>query len=60
MFEDTEAAQDAVDTLQDFELFGKPMKLDFAKTRSDKTVEREDGPEALAQHVEARKAEKSE
>ena len=58
VYDSVESAQDAVDELQGFDLFGRPMHLDFAKTRSDHTVKREDGEEALQQHKKQRLAEK--
>ena len=41
-----------------FELFEKPMVLDYAKSRSDATVLREGGPEELDAHKRRRLAEK--
>jgi RNA recognition motif. (a.k.a. RRM, RBD, or RNP domain) len=41
-----------------FELFDKPMKLDFAKTRSDATVRREEGEGGLERWKRTRLAEK--
>lgn len=58
VYDKVESAQEAIDELQGFELFGKQMQLDFAKTRSDKTVEREDGEAALEAHKKHRLAEK--
>lgn len=58
VFESEEEASDAIDMLQGFEIKGRPMQLAFAKSRSDATVEREDGPEGLEQHKRHRLAEK--
>lgn len=40
VFESIESAQKAIEEIQGFELFEKPMQLAFAKTRSDATVKR--------------------
>lgn len=58
VFDSVDSAQNAIDELQAFELFGKQMHLDFAKTRSDVTVLREDGEQGLEQHKRHRLAEK--
>ena len=58
VFESADEAQDAIDMLQGFEVFGKPMRLAFAKTRSDEIVKREDGEEGLEVHKRHRLAEK--
>ncbi|KAF1821407.1 uncharacterized protein K489DRAFT_389384 [Dissoconium aciculare CBS 342.82] len=58
VFDSVDAAQDAIDALQGFDLFEKPMTLAFAKSRSDKTVEREDGEAGYEAHKKARLAEK--
>lgn len=58
VFDDVSAANDAMEMLQDFDLFGKPMQLAYAKTKSDATVEREDGTEQLEAHKKKRLAEK--
>lgn len=57
-FDSIDEAQDAIDMLQGFEVFGKPMHLAFAKTRSDAAVIREDGEEGLETHKRHRLAEK--
>ena len=44
--------------MQGFELFDKPMTLDFAKTQSDATVQREGNAEELQAHKRRRLAEK--
>ncbi|KAL8765400.1 MAG: hypothetical protein Q9209_007506 [Squamulea sp. 1 TL-2023] len=58
VFEDVEAAERAIKEVQGFELFEKPMLLDYAKTRSDKTVQMEGGEEELELHKRRRLAEK--
>lgn len=58
VFDDVEAANEAMEALQEFELFGKPMQLAYAKTRSDATVLREDGEQGLEVHKKHRMAEK--
>jgi len=58
VFEDVEAAQRAINDVQGFELFEKPMILDFAKSISDATVAREGTEEELEVHKRKRLAEK--
>ena len=58
VFDDVEAAERALREVQGFELFDKPMILDFAKTRSDATVQREGNAEELEAHKRRRLAEK--
>jgi len=58
VFEDIESAKRAVQEINGFELLGKPMVLDFAKTWSDATVLRDGGPEELELHKRRRLAEK--
>lgn len=58
IYDNVESAQSAIDDLQEFPLFDEPMSLAFAKTRSDATVEREDGPAGLDKHKAHRIAEK--
>jgi len=58
IYDSEDSAQNAIDELQGFEIFGKQMHLDFAKTRSDITVLREDGEEGLETHKKHRLAEK--
>lgn len=60
VFEDVEAAERAVKEVQGFELFDKPMLLDYAKTKSDATVQREGNEEELELHKRRRLAEKGE
>ncbi|EJU00150.1 RNA-binding domain-containing protein [Dacryopinax primogenitus] len=54
-FADPEAAAKAVKEVDRFPLYGKPMKLSFAKTRSDAVVQKLDGT-----HMEEYKAERME
>jgi RNA recognition motif-containing protein len=58
VFDDPAAAATAIEEVQGFELFDKPMVLDFAKTRSDATVRREGGDDELEVHKRRRIAEK--
>ena len=58
VFDSIDGAQNAIDELQGFDIFGQQMHLDFAKTRSDATVKAEDGEEALVHHQRHRLAEK--
>jgi len=53
-----ESATNAIEEINGFELFEKPMVLDYAKTRSDATVLREGGGEELEAHKRRRLAEK--
>ncbi|CVK93121.1 related to small nuclear ribonucleoprotein snRNP U1A [Fusarium mangiferae] len=58
VYDNPESAQDAVTEIDGFELFGKPMKVAFARTHSDKTVELKGNQEDLEQHKRHRQAEK--
>ncbi|KAK5121390.1 hypothetical protein LTR85_005222 [Meristemomyces frigidus] len=58
VYDSIDSAQNAIDELQAFEIFGKQMHLDFAKTRSDVTVLKEEGEQGLEQHKRHRLAEK--
>ena len=58
MFESVESAQKAIEEIQGFELFEKPMQLAFAKTRSDATVKRVGNEEEFESHKRRRLAEK--
>lgn len=58
VYDSVDSAQEAIDELQGFDVFGQQMHLDFAKTRSDATVLREDGQEGLETHKKHRLAEK--
>lgn len=53
-----DSATRAIDEVNGFDLFDKPMVLDYAKTRSDATVRREGGEEELEAHKRRRLAEK--
>ncbi|KAF2723815.1 RNA-binding domain-containing protein [Polychaeton citri CBS 116435] len=56
VFDNVESAQEAIELLNGFEVFGKPMQLAFAKARSDATVKREGGDGALEEHKKRRLA----
>ncbi|KAI4123289.1 MAG: hypothetical protein LQ338_005338 [Usnochroma carphineum] len=58
VFDDVEAAERAIKEVQGFELFDKPMLLDYAKTKSDATVQREGNEEEFEMHKRRRLAEK--
>ncbi|KAL4904877.1 hypothetical protein BDW74DRAFT_153687 [Aspergillus multicolor] len=58
VFDNVESATRAIDEINGFDLFDKPMVLDYAKTRSDATVQREGGDEELEAHKRRRLAEK--
>ncbi len=58
VFDDAQSAQNAVDEIQGFELFEKPMRVAMARTRSDKTVEMNCNEEDLEVHKRHRQAEK--
>lgn len=58
VFESVDDAEDAYEFLQDMELFGKKVVVQYAKSKSDATVEKEGGEEELEQHKKARLAEK--
>ncbi|KAJ5945826.1 hypothetical protein N7454_002665 [Penicillium verhagenii] len=58
VYDTVEAATRAIEEVNGFDLFDKPMVLDYAKTRSDATVLREDGTDELEAHKRRRKAEK--
>jgi RNA recognition motif-containing protein len=60
VFDSVQSAENAIDEVNGFELFGQSMSLDFARTRSDATVQREGTAEELEQHKRHRKAEKGE
>lgn len=60
VFDSVESAQKAIEEVQGFELFEKPMQLAFAKTRSDATVKREGTEEEFEAHRRRRLAEKGE
>jgi RNA recognition motif-containing protein len=58
VFDNVESATRAIEEVNGFELFDKPMVLDYAKTKSDATVLREGGTEELEVHKRRRLAEK--
>ncbi|KAG8527455.1 uncharacterized protein KY384_007607 [Bacidia gigantensis] len=58
VFDDVDAAKNAIEEVQGFELFDKPMALDFAKSKSDATVQREGTDEDFEAHKRKRLAEK--
>ena len=58
VFDEVEAAQKAITEIQGFELFEKPMVLDFAKTKSDAIVMRTGSGSELEAHKRKRLAEK--
>ena len=58
VFDSPDDAAKAIEEVNGFELFDKPMQLDFARTRSDATVLREDGEHGLEKWKRARLAEK--
>ena len=58
MFDSVESAQKAIDEVQGFDLFDKPMQLAFAKTRSDASVKRLGGDDEYESHKRRRLAEK--
>ncbi|KAI1435361.1 RNA recognition domain-containing protein [Xylaria sp. CBS 124048] len=58
IFEKPESALQAIEEVQGFELFGKPMQVALARTRSDATVSRTGNKEELELHQRRRLAEK--
>lgn len=58
VFDETEAAERAIKEVQGFELFDKPMLLDFARTKSDATVWKQGSTEDFETHKRRRLAEK--
>lgn len=60
VFASPDEAELALDSLQGFEVFERPMNIQYAKTRSDATVQKEEGEEGLEQHKRQRMAEKGE
>ncbi|KAF4988171.1 hypothetical protein FGRMN_9916 [Fusarium graminum] len=59
VFEESDSARDAIAEIDGFELFGKPLKLALARTRSDKTVELSGNQDDLESHKRNRLEEKS-
>ena len=58
VFDDPADAARAIEEVNGFELFDKPMQLDFARTRSDATVQKEEGEDGLDKWKRSRLAEK--
>ncbi|KAF2239963.1 RNA-binding domain-containing protein [Viridothelium virens] len=58
VYDSVESAQEAIDEIQGFELFEKPMQLDFARTKSDAIVQQEGTDEEFEIHKRRRLAEK--
>jgi U2 small nuclear ribonucleoprotein B'' len=58
VFESPDSAAKAIEEVNGFELFDKPMQLDFARTRSDATVLRDEGESGLEKWKRSRLAEK--
>ena len=58
VFDNIDSATRAIEEINGFDIFDKPMVLDYAKTRSDATVQREGGSEELEAHKRRRMAEK--
>ena len=58
VFDTVEGAQKAIEEVQGFELFDKPMQLAFAKTRSDASVKRTGDEDEFESHKRRRLAEK--
>jgi RNA recognition motif-containing protein len=58
VFDSIESAQKAIEEVQGFELFDKPMQLAFAKTRSDASVKRTGDEDEFESHKRRRLAEK--
>ena len=58
VFDSPEAAQQAIEEVQGFELFDKPMQLALARTRSDATVKTFGSEEDFELHKRRRTAEK--
>ena len=58
VFDSVESAQKAIEEVQGFELFDKPMQLAFAKTRSDASVKRTGDEDEFESHRRRRLAEK--
>ncbi|KIW21002.1 hypothetical protein PV08_01581 [Exophiala spinifera] len=58
VFDSAEDAAKAIEEVNGFELFDKPMQLDFARTRSDATVLQQEGESGLEKWKRTRIAEK--
>ena len=58
VFDKPESAQAAIEEVQGFEVFDKPMQVALARTRSDATVAKTGDEEELEKHKRHRIAEK--
>lgn len=58
VFDDPASAAKAIEEVNGFELFDKPMQLDFARTRSDATVLKDEGDDGLDRWKRSRQAER--
>ncbi|KAI5288394.1 hypothetical protein KEM54_005244, partial [Ascosphaera aggregata] len=58
VFDNVESAAKAIDEVNGFDLFEKPLVLDYARTKSDATVLKEAGEKELEEHKKRRQAEK--
>ena len=58
VFDDPASAAKAIEEVNGFELFDKPMQLDFARTRSDAIVLKEEGEDGLDRWKRSRQAER--
>lgn len=54
MFDSQKSALEAVEEMNGFEMYGKPMKVELAKTHSDETVKRKATEEQFEQHKRER------
>ena len=58
VFEDADSAESAIQEIQGFDLFDRPMTLDYARTKSDATIKRQGDEEEFEAHKRRRLAEK--
>ncbi|KAL7927316.1 hypothetical protein ACQKWADRAFT_276355 [Trichoderma austrokoningii] len=58
VFDENSAAQNAIEEVEGFELFGKPLKVAMARMQSDKTVEINYSKDDFETHKRHRQAEK--
>lgn len=58
VFDNEDSAATAIEEIQGFELFDKPMSLAFAKTKSDAIVKTQGSEQDLEAHKRRRQAEK--
>ena len=58
VYDDVESATQAIEEIQGFDLFEKPMVLDYAKTKSDAAVKLQGSEEDFEAHKRKRLAEK--